>query len=174
MEDYISGELLRFWALSGQFRAGQEERRLRAGYRLIADMPSLRVGFMRWSPGYEEQRVERAAMVFVRDGSLPPKRESLGDVDPTQWAYPDRDPWQCVSLLGMIHPETKRRYTYLAVTAAENGAIAEVCTLYGRYASMPGCEAALPIIRLKTTRNGGVHCPRFLIDGWAERGTVAA
>ena len=113
MEDYLIGDVIKFWPLSGQFRAGKEELRLPAGYRLLADMRSLRIGVVRWMPGYEEERVERAVMGFVRDGFHLPDRASLGDTDPARWPYPDRDPWGLVSLLGMIHPETKRRFTYI-------------------------------------------------------------
>jgi hypothetical protein len=129
---------------------------------------------VRWAPGFEEERVECAVMGYVRDGFHLPSRASLGDTDPARWPYPDRDPWRLLSLLGMRHPETKRRFTYLAVTAAESVAIAELCALYGRHASTRGCEADIPIIRLKAVRNGGVHRPYFLIDGWVERTNVAA
>ncbi len=174
MEDFIVGDVIKFWSLSGQFRAGKEELLLPAGYRLLADMRSLRIGVVRWMPGYEEERVERAVMGFVRDGFHLPDRASLGDNNPSQWPFPDRDPWRLLSLLGMIHPETKQRFTYMAVSGAESVAIGELCGLYGRHASQRGCEADIPIVRLKAVRNVGVHRPRFLIDGWASRTNVAA
>ena len=137
-------------------------------------MRSLRIGVVRWMPGYEEERVERAVMGYVRDGFHLPDRASLGDTDPAQWPYPDRDPWCLLSLLGMLHPKTKQRFTYMAVSGAESVAIGELCGLYGRHASRLGCETDIPIVRLKAVRNVDVHRPHFLIDGWASRTNVAA
>lgn len=88
----LSGEALRF-ERAGRFRAGEAEREIALGSLFLANVPSLRNGWVRWR---DDQPVAIMSG-FLRDGYRAPERADLGDLDPARWDYPDLDPWQRLS-----------------------------------------------------------------------------
>src|SRR5262245_54379076 len=66
------GDLLKF-GKDGVYVAGQESREIARGTQMVAYMPSLRSGWVRWEDGHPVEEV----MGPVEVGYVPPKRDTL-------------------------------------------------------------------------------------------------
>jgi hypothetical protein len=146
----------------GKFRAGGEEIEIPLGTRLLAYMPSLTTGWIKWQDGWEGERAAASNWGFVGDGFKAPQRESLGDNDPAQW-WEHQDPWCPRHALGLIDIRTGEVFSFVALTRADVCALADLVSIYCK-------RGRLPIVELSTvSRCQGmlqIHRPKFEVIGW--------
>ena len=120
---------------------------------------------------FQDKSVTDRRIVKVAAGH-PPKREELGDDDPSQWEVGDdgkpRDPWVAQWLLPMSPVDAEGDLTVFA-TSSKGGinAIGLLCKVYGRSQR----NGLLPIVALKCASYkhptyGKVLKPDLPIVGW--------
>jgi hypothetical protein len=104
----IVGKLLT--CKKGAWTVGRDEDAVPAGTRMLALVPSLMRGMVKWVGG----SIVDAKMGLVKDGFLVPHRYTLGDLDEDQWEKAPngepRDPWarSFVMQLGAIASARRR------------------------------------------------------------------
>jgi hypothetical protein len=123
------GELLKF--NKGDYLAGQNNREIPIGTRLIANMDSLEIGWVRWENGRREPRMGR-----IVDGFVPARRAELGDNDRDLWPANDdgepRDPWQFTNNLVLAAETDGELFTFTTDSNGGRDAIGKLCTEYGK------------------------------------------
>jgi hypothetical protein len=176
---YITGELLKF--SKGDWLAGQENREIADGTKLVAVMESLVVGWQRW----ENQRPVSYRMGLLVEGFVPPPREELGDDDEALWESDDtgeaRDPWQMTNYLQLVDPGNKDTvYTFTTSSKGGLGAIAKLCREYGRAHEKEHRDNQYPVVMLTTGSYahrdrslGRIKFPQFTIVGWVNKTNLA-
>jgi len=165
------GDLLKF-GKDGTYTAGKESHEIKLGTQMVAYMPSLRCGYVQWqngSPSGDER------MGLVGEGFVPPKRETLGDNDKSQWGSFDegepRDPWQLTNTLVLRDLKDEQFYTFSTTSQGGIGAIGELCKDYGeRLRQHPGdwpvvsLEGGSYLHRIRS--RGRIKFPIFRRVGW--------
>ncbi len=73
------GDLLK--CSKGDYYAGQEERPIPLGTRVIANMHELMVGWVKW----EDNKPSEQMMGRLIEGHRPAPRKELGDLDKEEW-----------------------------------------------------------------------------------------
>lgn len=142
---HITGRLLRFSKM-GKWLAGQEQDELEDGTRMLAFVPGLKVGWVRWFDGAPAEH----RMGVVADGFEKEDRAELGDLDQTAWPELGGrriDPWQETNYLVMLD-ESGELYTYATSSKTGLSAIGMVSKAYGDRIRMKPDE--IPIIELKS------------------------
>ena len=167
----IVGDLLRF--NKGDWLAGQDQDEMEEGTRLVANVPELLVGWVKWVDSKPEEQI----MGRVADGFKPPKRSELGDQDEEEWGTDDqgrpRDPWQLTNYLILKDEDGDQLYTLAGSSKGMLGAIGKVSGEYGkRYRQKPD---EIPIIELGTDKykhkvHSWVKVPVLKVVGWVYRG----
>ncbi len=126
----ITGDLLKF--CKGDFLAGQDNREIAVGTRLIANMDSLEIGWIKW----ENSRPVDRRMGRFAEGFKSAKRNELGDDDKALWAADDdgspRDPWQFSNHLILADPDDGQLYTFATSSKGGLTAIGALCSAYGQ------------------------------------------
>jgi hypothetical protein len=164
----IVGHLLRFSKL-GTWQYGQDKEELPEGARMLVYVPSLKVGWVKWSEGQAVQHI----VGLTRERFKPPTRDKLGDLDDNEWAELNGrpiDPWQFTNYLVMCD-EAGEIYTYVTSSKTGIGAVAEISSTYGKRIRMKPNE--IPVIELhcrpwKHRDYGDMVAPSLKITGWAE------
>jgi hypothetical protein len=164
------GDLLLF-SKFGEYTAGQDRDEVPLGTRLAAHMSSLCIGWQRW----EDNRPVETIMGPVEEGFVPPKRNTLGYLDKTQWDTFDdgreKDPWTFTNTLILSAGSEPRFYTFSTSSKGGIGALGKLSLQYGEHLRQKPNEA--PIIEIgrisydhddKTI--GEVRKPVFTIVGW--------
>jgi hypothetical protein len=165
----IVGRLLKFNKF-GEYKAGQEEEEIKRGTKLAAAMDTLQAGFVLW----QDNRPVDAAMGRVVDGFIPPKRETLGHLDKSQWESFDdgrpRDPWQFTNEIVFVDPETGELFTFSTSSRGGLDAIGQLCLKHGEHIRQKPDE--VPIIALEVgsyqhsnRAYGEIRFPIFKIVG---------
>lgn len=163
----IVGRLLKFTKF-GEYVAGQENELIAVGTELIAYMPSLTVGYVRW----EDNAPAQYEIGYVKDGFVPPRRNDLGYNDAGEWNTDDRgnprDPWQFTNSLIFIDIESRLLYTFNTASKGGLGAMGGLSKVYGRH--MKEKPRDLPTVKLgvssyRHTRKefGEIRVPLFTI-----------
>lgn len=141
----IVGRLLKF-SKFGEFLAGQENEQIGIGTELVAYMPSLAVGYIRWS----QNRPSGSEMGYIGEGYRPPKRNDLGDSDESEWDTDDRgnprDPWQFTNSLMFLDTSAPCVYTFNTSSKGGLGAIGKLSRIYGTHLKTKPRD--LPTIKL--------------------------
>jgi len=113
----IIGELLKF--AKGDYLAGQDNRLVPTGTRLVAAMETLETGWVRWADVKPTDR----RMGLVVEGFTPAWRKELGDLDKALWERDDRgeprDPWQKTEQIVLADPRDGTLFTF--TTSSEGG-----------------------------------------------------
>jgi hypothetical protein len=115
---------------------------------------------------------------LLRDGVVPPPRESLGDTDPAQWPLglsgAPEDPWLHQMLIPLQNTATRELFTFGTTSQTGRRAVGNLLKHYDRMRRDGTNE--LPVVRLKSggfnhrdDRIGWVHVPVFVICGRAPR-----
>lgn len=165
----IVGKLLKF-SKFGEYRAGIDNEEIPLGTELVAYMPSLATGYVRWENGSPAQ----AEMGYVGEGFVPPKRNDLGWNDSSEWSKDDRgvprDPWQFTNSIIFIDLSKKALLTFNTGSKGGLGAVGGLSKIYGRHVKTAPRE--LPTIRLgvdsyphKIKSYGEIRFPVFSIVG---------
>lgn len=169
----IEGSLLKF--AQGDYFAGQENREIPLGTKLVARMDSLAIGWLRWQ---DNEPVEER-MGLVADGFVPVKRHELGDLDKTCWETDNegrpRDPWQFSNRLVQHGLETGEVFTFATSSKGGLGAVGELSKAYGKHIGQLPDED--PIVELdggsyphRDKSIGRVKYPIFKVVGWTKKG----
>lgn len=110
------GDLLKFDKF-GDWKAGQEERDVPEGTRLIVGIRTLQIGWIKWEDG-KPVVVNMVLLDDIDNGtaSPPPKRDTLGDDDKSLWEQDDKgvpvDPWVFTNSVVLYDPEDGQLYTF--------------------------------------------------------------
>lgn len=131
----IVGRLLKF--SKGDWLAGEDAEEMERGYKLVAQMDTLSIGWIKWVDSKPEQQI----MGLVVEGYQPPRRADLGDLDKGLWEVDvtsgqPRDPWQFSNYL--ICKEVGKKgdeenlYTMAASSRGGINAIGDLCKTYGK------------------------------------------
>jgi len=143
----IIGRLLRFNKF-GEYRAGQDDEEIPCGTKMVAYMNSLCVGYQCWKDG----RPAGMAMGPIAEGFVPPKRETLGDLDKSQWETFDdgreKDPWQFTNTIVLaLLEDTSELFTFSVSSKGGLNAIAQLALKYGERLRQKPDEA--PVFELQ-------------------------
>jgi hypothetical protein len=145
------------------------------GTRLIADMPSLQRGWVRWR---DKEPVDRE-MGLVFEAYQPPRRDDLGDNDKQLWETNNdgslRDPWQKTDqlVLRSVDDPTDDDAAFTFATSSWGGrrAVRDLCKVYGKERrARPG---QLPVVQLDVDSfmhedYGRIKRPKFVVTGWTD------
>jgi hypothetical protein len=168
----FNGDLLKF--SKGDYTAGQNNRAIAIGTRLVANMDSLEVGWVRW----EDSRPIEQRMGAVVERFKPARRNELGDSDSQSWEIDEtgrpRDPWQFTNTLELASEDGGELYTFSTSSKGGIGAIGELCKAFGEEVNQHPDE--WPVIELgvdsyaHSNKNfGRIKFPTFKIIGWARK-----
>jgi hypothetical protein len=152
----IIGDLLKL-TKEGEWVAGKDEEDIKPGTQLLAYVPSLHDGWVRW----ENQRPTNWEIGLVSHDH--PKyganrfrlktRDELGDNDPDQWPARGKDkkektdPWQRTQYIVLVNPENEQLYTYGVHTKGGQQALGGLLEEWVNNCSRKG-EAEQPIVKL--------------------------
>jgi hypothetical protein len=172
----LTGTLLKF--SKGDYLAGQDNREIAVGTRLVANMDSYTIGWVRWSNGRPTEQL----MGRVVDCFKPARRNDLGDNDSDLWETDDkgapRDPWQFTNNLVLADPENGELFTFSTSSLGGRRAIEKLCLLYGRELPRHGNE--WPVVELQVDSYqhsnksyGRIKDPVFKIVGWIAKDAVS-
>jgi hypothetical protein len=173
---HIRGDLLKY--NKGDWIAGDDDKHPLNGQKVVAVMPSLLAGYVRWSDGHPVDH----QMGLVCEGHRLPARSSLGDTDPTTWEIGSddkpKDPWQrCMYL--MCVGEDDAIYTYATASTGGFDAVATLCKAYGQRSRMYPDE--VPVVLLDSGSYmhrdrgiGKVLIPVLKIVDWTSQGPTLA
>jgi len=165
----IVGKLLKL-TKSGQWIAGENRDPIEEDVALIAYMPEMLKGWIKWEDGRPTEQI----MGKIADRFTPPRRSELGDTEPQYWAE-QRDPWQFAYYLIMMDPHTGQIYTYAPSSDGGRQALAGLAETYGHAARHRPDE--LPVVHLGSSsypheRYGDIWKPVFTVQYWAKRALV--
>ena len=168
----IVGDLLKF--AKGDFVVGRDGCKLPLGTRLIANMDSLEIGWIKWV----DNRPADRRMGRVADEFKPPRRNELDDNEREPRDADDdgkpKDPWQFTNNIVLADPDDGGLYTFTTGTKGGLGAIGELSKAYGQ--AMRQRPNEWPIITLgagsyphKDKHIGRVKYPVFEVVDWAPK-----
>src|SRR5262245_35165153 len=129
--DGLFGDLLRHSGRTGTWSAGPQGVEIPAGRQLAAVVTEMLAGFVRWEGG----EIAAQEMRPVSEGcDLQALRETLGDLDQSQWPRDDggrpTDPWRESVLLPMVDPKTGARYTFSSSSVGGTRAAKKLAAAY--------------------------------------------
>jgi hypothetical protein len=165
----ITGTLLKF--SKGDWLAGKENRQITPGTRMVADMDSYSVGWIRWSNG----KPTDPRMIRIVDRLKPAQRDDLGDQDCELWETDDkgapRDPWQFTNNLVMADPETGEVFTFTTSSKGGRRALDKLCQAYGlervrHRDEWPVVELGIDSYQHPNKAYGRIKEPILKISGW--------
>ncbi len=163
------GTLLKF--VKGDWQAGQDGADIPLGTRMVAVMPSLVTGWIKWSDGKPVVH----EMGLVDEGFKAAPRESMGDTDESEWEEDNkgnkRDPWQKGAYLVLID-ENENIFTFAAGSKGGMGAIGELASMFSKHRKM--YPEQIPVVTLggssyKHIEYGKVPTPVLTIEDWVDR-----
>ena len=164
----IHGNLLRY-TKHGAYKTGLDQETLALGTRMLAYMPGLEKGWIKWRDNQPVQYI----MGYVRERFQVPERETLGDLDQALWQElggRKLDPWQLTFHLVMLD-ENGELHTFVTSSKGGKDAIAKLSTAYSEHKKMKPEE--IPIIQLQGESYshrefGETFKPIFKVDGWSK------
>lgn len=163
---HLVGNLLRF-TKHGEWKAGQEKEIVPEGTRMLAYMPSLKDGWVKWQ---DNQPAQHLVQPVLNEAWTPPPRNALGDTDKAKWPLlggQPNDPWQRTFYLVMCDQEGQL-YTFTTSSKTGRSAIGELCAAYENYQRMKPNE--IPIVELQgrpyENEFGEQFAPKFKVTGW--------
>ena len=169
----IVGTLLKF-SQGFNFQAGQDGPEVPVGSVLVAIMPTLAAGWVKWENGLPTEQI----IGLVADGFTPHKRKDLGDTDESAWAADEsghrRDPWQLSNYLVMADPNSRELFTFATSSKGGLGAVGQLCKLYGKM--MRQQPDKIPLVKLgfgsykpRDPARSRVKYPTFEVVGWTDK-----
>ncbi|HEX8837681.1 MAG TPA: hypothetical protein VF748_12145 [Candidatus Acidoferrum sp.] len=172
----IVGRLLKFTKF-GEYVAGQDNMAVPIGTSLVAYMPSLAVGYVRW----ENSRPVDYQMGYVREGFVPPNRNDLEFNNMAQWEVDNtgrpRDPWQFTNSLIFIDLVDAKAFTFNTSSKGGLGAVGNLSKIYGRHVKTAPDD--LPLIKLGVDsyrhfkrEYGEIRVPVFEVEGWTPKDSL--
>jgi hypothetical protein len=178
----IVGKLLKF--NKGDYLAGEDEEEIEFGKKLVCNMDQLLVGWVKWV----DNRPDQELMGLIVEGHQAPKRDSLGDLDESQWELDStgkaRDPWQFSNYLlmkevGADGKDEDKLFTFATSSRGGLNAIGDLCKTYGKEMRMRPDE--YPIVELgggsynhPNKEFGRIKFPTLKIVGWEPKSQFGA
>jgi hypothetical protein len=176
----MDGAFFKFDPKDGVFRKTSDGEEIPEGTELVVVYDQIQVGWIKFNgKGNEPDR----KMGPLFDGYMPPKRDTLGDDDESQWEIglngkPD-DPWKHQVLVPLLDPKTDELLIFNTTTKTgrceANNLIKHCRRAYKKEPDM------YPVIRLKVggyphsdDRVGWVKTPKFAVVGSAPKDNAAA
>lgn len=178
----IRGKLLKF--SKGDYLAGEDNDDVPSGTRFIAKMDDLMIGWQCW----KDQKPVDHVMGRLGEGYQPPRRDTLGDDDQSQWEHDPasgelRDPWQFSNMIpfrliskdGQVEEgdddESRGVHTFTTSSKGGLGSLGLLTQKFGK--AMRQHEGQYPIIEIgvdsyphKNKAFGRIKFPTFKIVGW--------
>jgi len=159
----LDGEPLRF--KDGMWLQGFDRNEVEAGTIFRVAPTSVQDGFVKWENG---RPVDWRMREWISTAQLPVCRESLGDVDESEWTD-GKDPWAYTMLLAVKDGEDKL-YKFSTSSVGGANAVRRLLRAWkgGRYRH-PG---QVPVVAIGTdhyvhkAHKNKVHFPTFEIVGW--------
>ena len=175
----ISGRLIKF-SKDGHFVTADDEEPIDENAEFIALCDETLVGWIKFYDDGETPPDRVQGLVY--DGFVMPKRESLGDMDATQWpeglSGAPEDPWKHQVCLVLQHTQTRELYTFASTSQTGRRAVGNLLKHYNRMQRTNASE--VPVVRLKNggfnhrdDRIGWVPVPVFAVVGRAPRDAAA-
>jgi hypothetical protein len=167
----LVGKLLRFTKF-GDYTAGQENEKIPHGTQMIANMNSLRVGWIKW----QDNKPAENKMGLVMEGYKPVRRDELGDTDEDLWDTFDdgraKDPWQFTNQI-VLMDEDGQLYTFATASRGGLGAIGEISKAYGKRMRMNPNEHPVISLGMREYKHsnpayGLIRTPQFDVVDWSE------
>jgi hypothetical protein len=173
----IVGDLLKF--SKGHYTSGQDDKPVKEGTQLVANMDELMVGWVKWEGGKPADQI----MGKVVEGYVPPKRNTLGDTDESQWEIDEqsrqpRDPWQLTNYLIFKEPAGDQLYTYATSSKGGINAIGKLCGTFGKHMRAKPDEFPIVSLGVDSYRHpnkayGLIFTPKFDVTGWTSKAAFA-
>jgi hypothetical protein len=174
----------------GDYIAGADAEEIKIGTRLVADMTSLEVGWVKWANGTKlcedlETMTDDALLVDIRmgraaEGYQPPDRDTLDDTDPRKWEVDGlgdpQDPWLFTIRL-VLRPEGSTddadALTFTTTTPGGRDAIFKLGKAYSLKMREGSIDGRQPIVELGVDVHddpdlGRKKLPVLKVVGWTE------
>jgi hypothetical protein len=173
----IVGRLSKF-SKEGKFILNDTQEEVSPETDYVALCPEALAGWILFRKDAPPDRV----MGLLYGGFVMPPRDTLGDLDPSEWPLglsgaPD-DPWKHQIYLPLQNADTREFITFVTSSKTGRSAVGSLLRHYERMRkSHPG---ELPVVRLKTggfnhkdERIGWVNTPTFVVVGRAPADSVS-
>ena len=151
-------------------------RRVSIGTELVAIVPELVAGYVKWVDGTLAEEVLRP---ITEDYDPKALRASLGDVDPAQWPRGEdgraHDPWKEAAYLPMKDLKTGAKYTFATSSIGGTRVVKHLCGQYAwQLRAAPETTAGhLPVVQLGARsykhadrKRGTIYNPTFTGVDW--------
>ena len=155
-----------------KFGPAEDSEVLPNGTLLVANMPEMKVGWLKWQDG----EVAATAMRRLADGFYMTPREELGDMDEAFWEMGNddlpKDPWSETTLLPLKDPATGAEYVFTTSSKGGRSACGKLASRYGEQRHQPANAGKLPVIKLDASTykhrklNQTIHFPVFRLVEW--------
>jgi hypothetical protein len=174
----IVGRMVKFNHKQSNFITTDDDAAIPEDATFIALCDQTMIGWVKFNEDAPPDRV----MGALYDGFRMPRREELGDTDPSLWATgldgKPADPWQHHQYLVLQNTATAELFTFATSSATGRRAVGNLLHHYNRMVRTNANE--LPIVKLKTggfnhkdDRIGWVPTPVFAVVGRAPRDSAA-
>ena len=142
------------------------------GTLLVANMPEMQVGRIKWQDG----EVVATDMRRLADGFYITPREDLGDMDESLWEIGNdgdsKDPWAETTTLPLKDPASGAEFIFTTSSKGGRAACGKLASQYGEQRHLPDNAGKLPIIKLDASTykhrklNQVIHVPVFRLVEW--------
>jgi hypothetical protein len=178
------GDLLKFSGKTGEWTAGPQSTDIAIGTTLVAIIPEMLVGYVRWEDG---EKIDEALTPITPDYDAKALRASLGDTDRERWPPGDNgqpeDPWREAAYLPMKSLATGAEYTFSTSSVGGNNAVKRLVKAYVRQIQQaPETTAGhLPVVELgahsyqhSDRKRGTIYNPVLQGVDWVPASAIAA
>jgi hypothetical protein len=166
--DRVLGAPVLKYTKDGRFALSESDH-VPDGTRCVARVDLIQTGWVKW----RENAVADRRMGAVADSFVPPARDTLGDLEESDWeTQPDgskRDPWQFQMVLPIMRLDTDETFNFTSGSKGGLNAVSKLIRTYGN--RLARGEGGLPIVELKADFYkhrvyGKIYFPQFVIGGW--------
>jgi hypothetical protein len=175
----IVGRMIKF-SKEGQFVTADDDEPVEETAEFIALCDQTLIGWIKFHPDEDVPPDRRQGLLY--DGFVMPPRDTLGDLDPSQWAEglstKPEDPWRHQVCLVLQRTGTTEIFTYVTTSLTGRRAVGNLLRHYDRMQRLNPGE--LPVVKLKAggfnhrdPRVGWVATPVFAVVGRAPRDSAA-
>lgn len=176
------GDLLKFSGKVGAWTAGPQSTEIALGTPLVAIIPAMLVGFLKWTGG---ELAGQELVPLTADYEPRALRAMLGDDDREKWPLSEdgqpEDPWKECAYLPMKNLETGAEFTY---STSSLGGVRAIKHLVGAYskqlqAAPQTTTGHLPVVELgarsyqhSDRKRGTIHNPVLTGVDWVHASRV--
>jgi hypothetical protein len=174
----IAGQLIKF-SKDGTFVVAETEEQVSPDTDFVALCDETLIGWIRFrDDGEPPDRIQG----LLYDGFVMPARNTLGDMDETQWkpglSGTGEDPFKHQICLVLQEPKTQALFTFVTTSVTGRRAVGNLLRHFDRMARRD--PDSYPVVRLKPSgyhhkdeRIGWVATPSFPVVGRAPKNSVA-